>query len=182
MTRIYTRTGDKGETSLFSGKRVKKTNSRIRALGELDELNSCIGVASSFSELDEISEVLGSIQSDILTLCAEIGTEDSKQAKMLKKRIDETSVRNLESTIDKYSSSLPELKNFIIPGGCPTASFLHLARTVCRRAEREVVALSGEADVSPHILAYLNRLSDLLFVVARYVNFKSGGKERLWIQ
>mgnify|MGYP001121411428 CR=1 FL=1 len=179
MTRIYTRTGDKGETSLISGQRVKKSDWRVAVLGELDELNSSIGVAISFLSLEEIQAVLNRIQNELFTVGAEIATKNHS-GKPTNFSITEESVKRLEEQIDKFSEGLAPLKDFILPGGSQPSAFLHLARSICRRAERALVILAEKEHVRDVLLKYLNRLSDLLFVLARLVNQELGVTEEIW--
>ncbi len=176
--KIYTKTGDNGETSLFGGGRVKKDHLRIEAYGTVDEMNSCIGVARSLQQPDDVDAILQEIQRDLLTLGADLATPVNAQAKV--PRIEPSHAERLEHTIDRLSESLPPLTSFILPGGSTQAAQLHMARTICRRAERCVVKLTGEGSVGSSPLIYLNRLSDLLFVMARYVNHRSGEKEITW--
>ncbi len=180
MVRIYTRTGDKGETSLLSGKRVKKSDNRVSAYGEVDELNSCLGLVIAVTDIPEIKVVLTRIQNELFILGAELATEDVKNSERLTSRISEEHVRRIESEIDSYGQSLPQLKEFILPGGCLPSSALHIARAVCRRAERSIVVLADDGLVSSQVIAYVNRLSDLLFVLARFVNCKMGWEESTW--
>jgi cob(I)alamin adenosyltransferase len=169
--KIYTKTGDKGETSLFGGKRVSKDDLRIECNGLIDELNSILGVAVNEIKNSEIVAVLHKIQNQLFDLAADIATPIKQENKNLKiKRIDKEYYEFLEKEIDFFDSQLPELKNFILPGGSKGASSLHLARTFCRRAERKVVTLKKSVDIGNDIIIYLNRLSDLFFVLARYEN------------
>jgi len=179
IMKIYTKTGDKGETSLFGGKRVRKDNSRIEAYGNADELNSCIGVVRSFAPPSEIDAVLAEIQNDLFVLGADLATPGGG-AKTDVQRIGPGDVVRLERHIDRIDELLPELRSFIVPGGSQVASFLHLARTICRRCERGVVVLSHEDRSSESTIVYLNRLSDLLFVLARYSNKLSERPDIPW--
>ncbi|MBI2430881.1 MAG: cob(I)yrinic acid a,c-diamide adenosyltransferase [Candidatus Levybacteria bacterium] len=169
--KIYTKTGDKGETSLFGGKRVSKASLRVEAYGTVDELNSAIGVVLAKMENKELSN----IQNDLFLIGTMLANPKAKIVTGLQKRVEE-----FETLIDRMTSKLPELRNFILPGGGTTGSLLHVARTVCRRAERRVVALSQKEKVDRAILMYFNRLSDLLFTMARYVNHKEKKKEVIW--
>ncbi len=172
---IYTRAGDRGETSLFGGERVPKDHPRVAAYGALDELNSCLGVAMAFLRQRRVATVLREVQADLFQLGAELASPGSDRFRLPAERVE-----GLERLIDAYDARLEPLKSFVLPGGAPAAALLHLARTLCRRAEREVVALSRREEVAPHVLAYLNRLSDLLFVLARYVNKAEGRREIPW--
>ena len=170
--KIYTRTGDSGETSLFGGTRVAKNDLRIEAYGTVDELNSFIGVARASWPSSPIDAQLQKVQGDLFDIGAYLAAPDSNRFKgAAQSRIDE-----LEKEIDRMEAELAPLKNFILPGGSPAASHLHVARTVCRRAERIVVTL-GDASTT---LAYLNRLADYLFVSARYANKRHGVADTPW--
>jgi len=186
--KIYTRTGDKGQTSLFGGKRVLKSHVRVDAYGTVDELNSTIGVAiaelangihstSSGSSKWQIAikEELQRIQHDLLSIGASLANPSSKSPNGLEKRVDE-----LEVLIDNLTKNLPEIKNFILPGGGKTGSLLHMSRTIARRAERRIVALVQKEDVDDSVIMYMNRLSDLLFTMARFVNKRQKKKETIW--
>jgi cob(I)alamin adenosyltransferase len=179
--KIYTKTGDEGETSLFGGMRVPKDDLRVRAYGEVDELNAALGLAMAFEPSDS---ALASIQTDLFTIGAELATPDpAKLAKALNRSgaaIGGSGVAALENMIDHHEAKLKPLKNFILPGGTPKAAALHLARTICRRAERTVVALSHVEKINPTIVHYLNRLSDLLFVLARATNAQAGKPDVPW--
>ena len=175
--KIYTKTGDAGETGLFGGGRVPKDDARVRAYGEVDELNAWIGFAIAIHLPTFESNVLEVIQRDLFSIGAELATPDAKK---LRASLDDATVGALERVIDSYDPKLKPLKNFILPGGSPKAAALHVARTVCRRAERSVVTLARSQPVNPLIIQYLNRLSDLLFVLARAVNHRAGGPETEW--
>lgn len=184
--KIYTRTGDDGTTSLFSGNRVKKSDLFIDAVGTIDECNSFIGFALSQmsleQELDKVKLQLNAIQHALFDLGAHVATplQQSSKEKIKKTRFDETSTAELESWIDEYQALLPPLKNFILPGGDPAGSALHLARSICRRAERILVDLFEQKQINHESLVYLNRLSDYLFVLARYVNLVTHSPELDW--
>lgn len=177
--KIYTKTGDHGETSLNGGKRVSKDNIRVEAYGTIDELNSTIGVCRSVNVIKSIDEILEKIQNDLFTLATDLATPTEKQQNDIV-RIDKPAVTNLEKQIDQYESQLVPLKKFILPGGNQIGAMLHLARTVCRRAERLVVKISHEELIGNHSIIYLNRLSDLLFVLARHANALSNTPEIKW--
>ncbi|MBI5216031.1 MAG: cob(I)yrinic acid a,c-diamide adenosyltransferase [Ignavibacteriae bacterium] len=177
--KIYTKTGDKGETSLFGGKRVTKDALRIEAYGTVDELNSMLGVCRSLNSVQEIDSILNDLQQSLFTLGADLATPSDVQNKSVT-RIQETDIRPLEHTIDSISEKLQPLTSFILPGGNRAAAMIHLARTVCRRAERLVVQLSHEEEINRESIVFLNRLSDLLFVLARYVNALSNTSEVKW--
>ncbi|MGA7613647.1 MAG: cob(I)yrinic acid a,c-diamide adenosyltransferase [Thermoanaerobaculia bacterium] len=175
--KIYTKGGDRGETSLIGGGRVSKSDPRIDAYGTVDELNSMIGVARASWDGAPLDGELQKIQSDLFDVGAHLAATASREKFP---GPDEERIAALEESIDRMEAELEPLKNFILPGGSLTAAYLHLARTVCRRAERLVVALGEEAAVSPSTLVYLNRLSDLLFVAARYANRLAGVRDVLW--
>ncbi|HEY9167019.1 MAG TPA: cob(I)yrinic acid a,c-diamide adenosyltransferase [Candidatus Kryptonia bacterium] len=177
--KIYTRTGDEGETSLFGGKRVGKDVPRIEAYGTVDELNSVIGIARSFNKNRKIDKLLGMIQNQLFVLGADLATPSDVTSTAVH-RIGENEVRLLEETIDELDVKLEPLKTFILPGGSKTSAILHFSRTVCRRAERKVAPLKGNGEVSRETLVYLNRLSDLLFVLARFANKSDEVKEIPW--
>jgi len=173
---IYTRTGDKGKTSLGTGKRVSKSDIRVEAYGTVDELNSSIGVA--IAEISNIKEELIQIQKDLF----EIGTYLANSAKTDKNLNDylKQRVLDFEKEIDLLTKKLPELTHFILPGGGKIGAFLHLSRTICRRAERRIVELAKNETINEQVIVYLNRLSDLLFTMARSVNLKEKKKEIVW--
>ena len=177
--KIYTKTGDTGETGLYGGTRVSKGATRVEACGTVDELNACIGFVISQIHDEEINVILHRIQNDLFDVGADLATLDTHpQATSL--RTPPTLTTELESEIDRFDAQLPPLKNFILPGGSAGGAGVHLARTVCRRAERCVVNLARAEPVNPEVLVYLNRLSDLLFILARVVNHRSGESEPLW--
>jgi cob(I)alamin adenosyltransferase len=182
--KIYTKTGDEGETSLFGGGRVSKDDARVRAYGEVDEANAAIGFAAALEPVIFESALLETIQRDLFTIGAALATPDpAKLTKALARSraaIGPSEVDALEAVIDRRDAALPPLKNFILPGGTPKSAAFHLARTVCRRAERAVVALAHAQPVNPTIVHYLNRLSDLLFVLARAVNAEAGKADVMW--
>ncbi|HEY4552781.1 MAG TPA: cob(I)yrinic acid a,c-diamide adenosyltransferase [Bacillaceae bacterium] len=175
--KIYTKTGDKGSTSLIYGQRIPKNDIRVEAYGTCDEANSMIGLALSFlanepsPEFKEVGELFHRIQTVLFHVGAELATPEGKEVKW---KLKEEDIAELERAIDSWDAALPQLRNFILPGGHPSGAALHSARTVVRRAERCAVAIG---EVNPLVLSYLNRLSDLLFVAARYVNMKLGAEE-----
>jgi cob(I)alamin adenosyltransferase len=179
--KIYTRTGDKGSTGLFGGPRVSKDDERIEAYGTVDELNAAIGVARVSGVSSEIDEQLTQIQHELFAIGAELATPDPVQHGT--RVLGEPHIRRLEQWIDGHEASLAPLKTFILPAGTPAACSLHLARGICRRAERRVVTLCrhSEGAVSEDLGVYLNRLSDLLFVLSRAVNHQSGAEDVAWI-
>ena len=178
--KIYTRTGDTGETSLFDNARVSKADGRVDAYGEVDELNACLGAARAAGVDPDVAAALEAIQKDLFAVGARLADPSSRIAgRVTKAAISDDHVGRLEQTIDRLETGLPALRRFILPGGSPAGSLLHLARTVCRRAERRVVGL-GSGAVEPNVIVYLNRLSDLLFVMARAVNQRAGVPETEW--
>ncbi len=177
--KIYTKTGDKGDTSLFGGQRVPKDALRIEAYGTVDELNSLLGIVRADNKHQEIDEVLDRVQSELFELGADLATPRSVTTKHVK-RIEPRTSLHLEKTIDQLEGHLKPLRTFILPGGSPVAARLHFARTVCRRAERVAVRLSRNEDIGDGIMIYLNRLSDLLFVLARYANHEADVPETKW--
>ena len=183
LNRIYTRTGDGGTTALATGARRPKHDLRVAAYGTVDETNACLGLARLHTAAHEIDPMLGRIQNDLFDLGADLATpETGKPLPYEPLRIVEAQVERLEREIDGLNGHLASLRSFVLPGGTPAAAALHLARTVCRRAERLVVELAGRPDepVSPAVVKYLNRLSDFLFVAARFVNDK-GALDVLWV-
>ena len=186
-TKIYTRTGDRGETGLFGGQRVPKDDVRVDAYGEVDELNSVLGLVAwhlQVAEQDEIVAGLRRVQADLFTIGANLATpapEDGGRESAHIPSLAEGRAAELEAWIDVAETELEPLKAFILPGGTPAASALHLARTVCRRAERRVVTLARQARVGDDIVVYLNRLSDLLFTLARLANHRAGVPDVPWI-
>jgi cob(I)alamin adenosyltransferase len=180
--KIYTKTGDAGSTGLFGGGRVPKDDPRVEAYGAVDELNACIGVARAAEPMPRIDEVLVAIQRDLFAIGALLATPDrAKMAQHLEKaRIDDARSGDLERAIDDADAELEPLRSFILPGGSPKAAALHVARTVCRRAERQVVRLQHEVELPPLAVIYLNRLSDLLFTLARLANRRAGAGEVTW--
>ena len=182
--KIYTKTGDKGGTGLFGGGRVPKDHPRVEAYGDIDELNAFVGLARSIDPMPRIDEVLAPVQRDLFSLGALLATPDraKMQEQLTKARISDARIQQLEQAIDDGEAEVEPLKAFILPGGTPKAAALHVARTVCRRAERAVITLGrgGEADIPPVVLVYLNRLSDLLFVLARVATRRAGAGEVTW--
>ncbi len=180
--KIYTKTGDKGDTGLFGGGRVPKDDPRVEAYGDVDELNAVIGMARAIEPLPRIDELLVPMQRDLFSIGALLATPDlDKMHKHLAKaNIDDRRIRELEQAIDDCDRDLEPLKAFIIPGGSKKGAMLHVARTVCRRAERRVVHLQREVEIPELVVIYLNRLSDLLFTLARLANVLTGAGEVTW--
>lgn len=178
--RIYTKTGDDGTTGLFGGSRVPKDNLRIEAYGTVDELNAIIGVVRTCTLSASLEEQLGTISADLFTLGADLATPLDPPPAYEIPRITDDHVRELEGWIDQHDAKLQPLKTFILPGGSPAAAHLHVARTVCRRAERRVVALASHEDIGSSVLHYLNRLSDYLFTISRVANAEAGITDIPW--
>jgi cob(I)alamin adenosyltransferase len=176
LTRIYTRGGDRGETSLGDGSRTSKLDCRLGAFGTVDELNAHLGLALAGDVPEELRPVLERVQNELFDVGADLavpyGVGDGRL------RVAQAQIDVLEADCDRFNADLPELKSFVLPGGTPAAARLHVARTVCRRAEREALLAGREVEVNPLVLVYLNRLSDLLFILARAAN--RGGEEPLW--
>lgn len=177
--KIYTKTGDGGDTSLFGGERVSKDSARIAAYGSVDELNAHLGVVRAIKPPESIDKLLARIQQELFVLGADLSAPRSSELKNVR-RLEDYQSEDLEIQIDQFEKELQSLKSFILPTGSPIAAQLHVARTVCRRAERMVVALAHEEDIGLAPIKYLNRLSDFLFVLARYANELEGEKETKW--
>lgn len=178
---IYTGGGDRGETGLFGGGRVSKDDIRVEAYGAVDELNACLGLARTTGLPADLEALAARLQDELFVLGADLATPPDSTARGDRVvRLKEGSGRALEPEIDRLDGALPPLKTFILPGGSPQGAALHLARTVCRRAERRVVTLNRASTVSPEAIVYLNRLSDLLFVMARSANARAGIEEAPW--
>lgn len=177
--KIYTKKGDNGETSLFGGQRVPKNSPRIEAYGTVDELNAHLGIVLSLKPPSEIHTILERIQNDLFVLGADLATPINVQSEKVQ-RIQQSHVQKLEETIDRLEEHLEPLHSFILPGGSQISAQLHTARTICRRAERCTMQLSKTEAIGPLPITYLNRLSDLLFVLARYTNLLDGQSETRW--
>ncbi len=179
--KIYTRTGDRGDTGLGDGSRVGKDTLRVECYGEVDEVNACLGIVRAQHEDAALDTLLGQIQKDLFAIGAQLADPQAHVAdRKQKAAVSAEHVKRLEDAIDARQDSLPPLTAFILPGGSPAGALLHFTRTVCRRAERRVVALSRHDAVDPLVVSYLNRLSDLLFVLARDANRTSGVPEETW--
>ncbi len=176
--KIYTKKGDQGTTSLYGGSKTSKNSIRIHAYGTVDELNSTLGMALSHPVSDRGKQILEELQNQLFVLGADLATPKAKKVKI--DRINTSDIDQLEEWIDELQETLPPLTAFILPGGAAAGSALHLSRTVCRRAERFTVALKQEESISNEPVIYLNRLSDLLFVLARFENMKAGITETTW--
>lgn len=181
MAKIYTKTGDDGSTGLGDGSRVSKDDARVAAYGDVDELNASIGAAAAFVEDAKVKALLASIQPDLFALGAQLANPkyDAATAKS-KTKLDDSRLKAFEDAIDAWTAVLPPLRGFIMPAGSKGGAMLHLARTVCRRAERHVIALARSTKIPPDAVKYLNRLSDLLFVMARVENQKQGEAQVDW--
>ncbi|HZI26602.1 MAG TPA: cob(I)yrinic acid a,c-diamide adenosyltransferase [Gemmatimonadaceae bacterium] len=180
--KIYTKTGDAGDTGLFGGGRVGKDHPRVEAYGDVDELNATLGLVRALEPMPRIDEVIVPIQRDLFSIGALLATpdRDKMRASLEKARIDDTRIRELELAIDQCETELEPLRSFIVPGGTAKAAALHVARTVCRRAERRVVALQQTEELPSLVVIYLNRVSDLLFMLARVANRRAGAGEVSW--
>jgi len=180
--KIYTKTGDAGETGLFGGGRVAKDHARVAAYGDVDELNSAIGVLRATAPTDFHDALLESIQRDLFAIGGHLATPDPAKvrAALEKAALGEDRVEAMEAAIDEADTELPPLTAFVLPAGTPKAAACHLARTICRRAERSVVHLSHSAEVHELFVIYLNRLSDLLFTLARLANHRAGTPDVTW--
>ena len=177
--KVYTKSGDKGKTSLFDGKRLSKDDIRIEAYGTVDELNSHTGYLLSMINEEEIKELLLSVQSNLFDIGSHLATEEAS-SKFLPE-LKEESIEHLEQEMDAYTEKLPKLKSFVMPRGNQRISYAHICRTVCRRAERRIVRLSENNAVDNFIIRYMNRLSDYFFVLARYLTQLDGIQEDKWI-
>jgi cob(I)alamin adenosyltransferase len=178
LTRIYTRAGDKGETSLGDGSRVPKLDCRIGAFGTVDELNAALGLVLADRDLPALlRDPLERIQNDLFDVGADLSVPFGIGDRL---RVEQSHVERLERLCDDFNADLPMLKSFVLPGGTPPAARLHVARTTCRRAERDALTADGENGINPLVLAYLNRLSDFLFIAARWANADAGRDEPLW--
>jgi cob(I)alamin adenosyltransferase len=177
LTRIYTRGGDAGETSLGDGSRVSKLDCRIGAFGTVDELNAALGVVLAAQLPDELREPLTRVQNELFDVGADLSVPWGVTDRL---RVEQAMIDGLEELCDRFNAELPELRSFVLPGGSEASARLHVARTICRRAERDVLLGSREVDLNPLVLRYLNRLSDLLFILARVANAVAGADEPLW--
>ena len=179
--KIYTRTGDTGDTGLFGGTRVRKSDPRVAAYGDVDELNACLGVVRAQPGLDaDVGTLIAHVQKDLFAIGARLADPAERISdRVTKVAVGDEDIRRLEGWIDRFEADLPPLRKFILPGGSAAGALLHLSRTVCRRAERGIVGL-GAGSVDAHVVVYINRLSDLLFVLARAVNHRAGQTETEW--
>ena len=177
LTRIYTRGGDTGETSLGDGSRVSKLDGRIEAFGAVDELNAALGLVLAGDLPDELRGVIARVQNELFDVGADLSVPAGVDGRL---RVEQSMVDRLEQDCDRFNAELPELRSFVLPGGTEAAARLHVARTLCRRAERDVLRAAAKHDLGPLVAVYLNRLSDLLFVLARAENALAGQDEPLW--
>ena len=180
--KIYTKTGDKGDTGLFGGGRVSKDDPRVEAYGDVDELNAVLGMVRAVEMMPRIDEVIVPIQRDLFSIGALLATPDLAKMHdhLAKAQIDDGRISELEHSIDECDRELEPLRSFILPGGTPKSAALHVARTVCRRAERRVITLQRDVEIPSIVVVYLNRLSDLLFTLARVANNRAGAGEVTW--
>lgn len=177
---IYTRTGDKGTTSLVGGQRVSKAHRRIESYGTIDELNSFIGLLMTALDEQEDLDFLSFVQHKLFTIGSYLATDQSQTDLRIESRVTPESIVRIETEIDKIDAGLPRMKHFVLPGGCRSASLSHVCRTVCRRAERRIYSLAEEAEIEEPVLIFINRLSDYFFVLARKECLKNNGKEIIW--
>ena len=177
LTKIYTRGGDAGETSLGDGSRVSKLDGRIESFGTVDELNAAIGVVLAGDVPETLRRVLTRVQNELFDVGADLSVPAEIEGRL---RVEQSLVDRLEADCDRFNADLPELRSFVLPGGTPTAAALHVARTICRRAEREAIAASRTVEIRPLVVPYLNRLSDLLFILSRAANAIAERDEPLW--
>lgn len=180
ITRVYTRRGDQGQTSLVGGQRVSKASIRLEAYGTVDELSSHLGLLASMLPEGEDREMVQRIQNNLFNVCTNLATDQEQTPLYPSAYLPEGEIERLEHEVDTIMGMLPEKQGFILPGGVPSAAQAHVCRTVCRRAERRIVELSSTAIVSSEVLQYVNRLSDYLFVLAKKLNFIAGQSEKIW--
>jgi cob(I)alamin adenosyltransferase len=180
ITKVYTRRGDQGQTSLVGGQRVSKASMRLESYGTVDELSSHLGLLASMLPEGEDKEMIQRIQNNLFNVCTNLATDQEQTPLYSSAYLPEGEIERLEQKVDTIMKMLPEKQGFILPGGTKEAAQAHVCRTVCRRAERRIVALSSTSIVSPEVLQYINRLSDYLFVLAKKLNFIAGQSEKLW--
>lgn len=180
ITKVYTKTGDKGETSIIGGIRVKKSCERLEAYGTVDELSSHLGLLASMLPDGEDKDLIIRIQNNLFSVCSNLATDQSQTPLYDSAKLPDGEIEILEHEVDEIMNLLPERQGFILPGGTQAAAQAHVCRTVCRRAERRIVALSEVAQISPETQQYINRLSDYLFVLAKKINFNAGVSEIVW--
>ena len=180
ITKVYTRTGDQGETSLVGGVRIKKSHIRLEAYGTVDELSAHLGMLVSMMKQDEERDFIIRIQNNLFNVCTHLATDQSQTPLYPSAHLADGEIASIEQRIDSLMKQLPERQGFVLPGGVPAACQAHICRTVCRRAERRIAALAEEAQIAPEMQQYVNRLSDYLFVLAKIINFNAGQSENLW--
>lgn len=180
ITKVYTRTGDKGQTSIVGGIRVSKASERLEAYGTVDELSSHLGLLAAMLSEGEYHDMIIRVQNNLFNVCTNLATDQNQTPLYDSAKLADGEIELLEKEVDRMMKLLPERQGFILPGGTPVAAQAHVCRTVCRRAERRIVALSEVAQISPKTLQYVNRLSDYLFVLAKIINFNAGVSEIVW--
>lgn len=180
ITKVYTRTGDKGETSLVGGVRIKKSDIRLEAYGTVDELNAQLGMLAAMMDEGKERDIVVGIQNNLFNVCTHLATDQSQTPLYPSAHLPDGEVQRLEEQVDRIMSELPERQGFVLPGGCQAACQAHICRTVCRRAERRIAQLSETAIVGDEMIKYVNRLSDYLFVLAKKINFNKGVSENIW--
>ena len=180
ITRVYTKSGDKGMTGLVGGLKVKKTNPRIEAYGTVDELSAQLGLLASFMKDGPDKDIIYRTQRNLFTVCSYLATDKTQTQLAPSYTLDPTEVEFLENEIDAINDNIPPQTAFILPGGSHEAAYAHVCRTVCRRAERRIFSLGATTELDPEVLQYMNRLSDYLFVLARKLNFIDGVREKIW--
>ena len=180
ITKVYTRTGDQGETSLVGGVRIKKSNIRLEAYGTVDELSAHLGMLVAMMKEGDEREFVIRIQNNLFNVCTHLATDQSQTPLYPSAHLAEGEIASLEQRIDNLMKQLPERQGFVLPGGVPAACQAHICRTVCRRAERRIAALAEEAQIAPEMQQFVNRLSDYLFVLAKIINFNEGKSEIIW--
>ena len=180
ITKVYTRTGDQGETSLVGGVRIKKSNIRLEAYGTVDELSAHLGMLVAMMKNGEEREFVIRVQNNLFNVCTHLATDQSQTPLYPSAHLADGEIAALEQRIDNLMKHLPERQGFVLPGGVPAACQAHICRTVCRRAERRIAALAEEAQIAPEMQQFVNRLSDYLFVLAKIINFNEGKSEIVW--
>ncbi|MGP1473258.1 MAG: cob(I)yrinic acid a,c-diamide adenosyltransferase [Prevotella intermedia] len=180
MSKVYTKTGDKGTTSLIGGTRVKKSDIRIESYGTVDELNSFIGLLATYVDEKETADLLAEIQNVLFNVGCNLAMGESFKKEIKESVVADALIEHVENAIDRMQAAIPELKSFVIPGGSRSASTAHVCRTVCRRAERLIIALDEGSEVDRNLMAYVNRLSDYFFVLSRYLNNIEKVDEKIW--
>ena len=180
ITKVYTRTGDQGETSLVGGVRIKKSHIRLEAYGTVDELSAHLGMLVSMMKQDDERDFIIRIQNNLFNVCTHLATDQSQTPLYPSAHLADGEIASIEQRIDSLMKQLPERQGFVLPGGVPAACQAHICRTVCRRAERRIAALAEEAQIAPEMQQYVNRLSDYLFVLAKIINFNEGKSEIVW--